>query len=210
MELLRWSCRQPHSFLSPTPHKLHTPPFYRHPLFGLAFGDSVAEFLGMIRPGKCEISFEGKSTLHPYSVRATDVTVSVIAVSPAQVTRLEVSVPVAGLHSGDSGLDETMANALKAAAHPAIIYRLDRLDSSPGAGAGTSRFRARGNLTVAGVSKTIELEAEGSLSGGKLVVRGEKPLLMSEFGIAPPKKLLGLLKADDKVTIHFTAEFDLG
>jgi hypothetical protein len=36
-----------------------------------------------------------------------------------------------------------------------------------------------------------------------LTVKGEVPLLMTDFGIAPPKAMLGMLKTDPKVTVTF-------
>jgi hypothetical protein len=36
-----------------------------------------------------------------------------------------------------------------------------------------------------------------------MTVKGEIQLLMTDFGIAPPKAMLGMLKTDPRVTVKF-------
>ena len=40
-------------------------------------------------------------------------------------------------------------------------------------------------------------------------VTGEVQLLMTDFGIAPPKAMLGMLKTDPKVTVTFETVFGI-
>jgi hypothetical protein len=37
----------------------------------------------------------------------------------------------------------------------------------------------------------------------RLLVRGEKALQMSTFGVHPPEALFGMIKVDDWITFHF-------
>jgi hypothetical protein len=38
---------------------------------------------------------------------------------------------------------------------------------------------------------------------GTLVVKGQLPILMTDYGIKPPTAMLGMLKTDPKVTVSF-------
>jgi hypothetical protein len=62
---------------------------------------------------------------------------------------------------------------------------------------------AFGTLKVAGVEREIVLPMVTSLRNGKLLVMGSVDLLMTDFGIAPPTAMMGVLKTDPKVTIKF-------
>ena len=90
-----------------------------------------------------------------------------------------------------------MHTALKADLHPDIVFTLSRMEKKAG---GALAF---GTLQVAGVEKEVSLPLVTSLRDGKLLVRGSVDLLMTEFGIAPPTAMMGMLKTDPKVTIRF-------
>ena len=85
--------------------------------------------------------------------------------------------------------------------HQDITFRLRRLEpraGSPGA------LRGIGVLQIAGVEREVALDLTTAAQGRRrLTVHGELQLLMTDFGITPPKAMLGMLKTDPKVTITF-------
>jgi polyisoprenoid-binding protein YceI len=61
-----------------------------------------------------------------------------------------------------------------------------------------------GKLTMAGVSRSIDLAATGiMLSNGDLELHVSKKLKMTDYGMIPPKAVLGTIKVGDEVTIEF-------
>jgi hypothetical protein len=58
-------------------------------------------------------------------------------------------------------------------------------------------------LKIAGVEREVAFDLKTQRKEGSLVVRGEVPLLMTDYGITPPKAMLGMLKTDPKVTVTF-------
>jgi polyisoprenoid-binding protein YceI len=58
-------------------------------------------------------------------------------------------------------------------------------------------------LRIAGVEKEIALDITTKRVGTTLAVSGRVDLLMTDYGIAPPKAMMGMLKTDPKVTITF-------
>jgi polyisoprenoid-binding protein YceI len=104
---------------------------------------------------------------------------------------------VSGLKSARAGLDKNLRKALKAEEFPAITFTLSSYK------AGKDEVTATGELFIAGAKKTVELTGALKMEGGRLLVDGEKPLLMSEYGIKPPSLMLGAVKVADRIVVKF-------
>lgn len=164
--------------------------------------------------GASRISIAGTSNIHAYSASTTSLRVRQVQlassvaganfwdeiVKPGALEAFEIAIPAATLASDKEGLDKNMHKALKVKEHPDITFRLLRLEPRAGA---ASAHRGVGVLTVAGVPREVALEITTARTDGGLAVRGQVALLMTDFGIAPPKAMLGMLKTDPKVTITF-------
>ena len=118
-------------------------------------------------------------------------------IQPGAVQSFEVVIPVADLTSDRDNFSADMHAALKADTHPDIVFTLTRMEKKSGGA------RAIGTLDVAGVQREITLNLVTSLRDSKLLVMGTIELLMTDFGIAPPTAMMGVLKTDPKVTIRF-------
>lgn len=118
-------------------------------------------------------------------------------IQPGAVESFEVVVPVAALKSDRDNFTADMHVALKADVYPEIVFTLTRMEKKPGGA------KAFGTLKVAGVEREIVLPLVTTLRSGKLLVLGTVDLLMTDFGIAPPTAMMGVLKTDPKVTIRF-------
>ena len=159
------------------------------------------------------ITIDGNSNLHPYTASTTAVRLTRVqiaadvagpdfwanVVKPGALAAFEINVPVLKLSSPKDGLDKNMHKALKAHEHPEITFRLVRLEPAAAAGA----LRGIGMLRVAGVEKEVALDLMTKAVDGAMSVKGEVHVLMPDFGIAPPKAMLGMLKTDPKVKVTF-------
>jgi polyisoprenoid-binding protein YceI len=121
------------------------------------------------------------------------------AVKPGAVEAFDIAVAAGTLKSGKDGLDKNMYKALKTTQHPDITFRLAKMEA--GTAAGT--LKAVGMLTIAGAEREVTLELTTQTKGDTLVVKGAVPLVMTDFGIAPPKAMLGMIKTNPKVTVTF-------
>jgi polyisoprenoid-binding protein YceI len=168
-----------------------------------------------LAPGS-RLSLEGESTLHAYSSTATKVEATAdfdgtfaagsaearAAVAAGALKGLRVAVPVAGLKSGEGGLDKNMQKALKQDAAPVIRFTLVDYKAEE-AKDGSLLVKAHGRLAIAGVEKDAVVEATCRFGPGGVEVTGAKDVLMSDYGIKPPVMMLGTIKTADKIVVRF-------
>lgn len=155
------------------------------------------------------LKVEGDSTLHKWSTTATKLEADFVladekagladAVAAGKVKSMTLSVPVAGLSSGEKGLDKNMRKAMKEPEFPAVTYSLTSYElAKDGLSAATT-----GQLTIAGVTKPIAMTLSLKPAAGATSVSGAYALKMSDFGIEPPKLMMGAIKVKDPVTVRF-------
>lgn len=167
-----------------------------------------------LRLASGRVSLAGTSNVHDYT--ATTATLRVTRVQfapsvagpelwteilkPGALEAFEVAIPAATLTSDKEGLDKNMHKALKVTEHPDITFRLRRLEPKAN---GSGALQGVGILKVAGVEREVILDLKTARKESGLAVTGRVALLMTDFGITPPKAMLGMLKTDPKVTITF-------
>lgn len=157
------------------------------------------------------VTIAGTSNIHEFAasttkVRVTRAQLGAVAgpefwdnvLKPGAVEAFEIAIPAATLTSPREGLDKNMHKALKVQEFPDITYRLVRLEAGQ-AGA----MKGIGMLRIAGVEREVVLVLKTQRNTSSLSVTGTVDLLMTDYGITPPKAMLGMLKTDPKVTITF-------
>jgi polyisoprenoid-binding protein YceI len=120
------------------------------------------------------------------------------ALKPGGVAVFEVAIPAATLHSTKDGIDGNMHKALDVKAHPDITFTLTTLEPVQ-----TGVVKATGTLQIAGVEREVSFSVKAQPRGMNLMVSGSTDILMTDYGIKPPKALLGMLKTNPKVTVSF-------
>ena len=157
------------------------------------------------------VTIAGTSNIHEYTastnkVRVTRAQLGAVAgpefwenvLKPGAVEAFEIAIPAATLTSPREGLDKNMHKALKVQENPDITFRLLRFEAGQ-AGA----LKGIGMLRIAGVEREVVLNLTTKRNTSSLTVTGKVDLLMTDYGITPPKALMGMLKTDPKVTITF-------
>ncbi|MDZ7692194.1 MAG: YceI family protein [Balneolaceae bacterium] len=122
--------------------------------------------------------------------------------------KVRVTIPVKALECGKRKMNQDLYNALKAKKYPQISYELLEAEllnqSSHPDSVGWMKIKTNGLLTIAGVTNKTSLVVEGQQIGdSRFRVKGIKPLNMHDFDIEPPTALMGLIKASEKLTVHF-------
>ena len=156
-----------------------------------------------------KVSLDGTSNVHDFTASSTEVRLTAVELGGAPtgdvldyvlqaggLKRFEVVIPAATLTSPREGIDKHMHKALKVAQHPDITFALKTLEPAAGA------YRAAGVLTIAGVAKDVVLNLTAERKGSTLAVSGETDLLMTDYGVTPPKAMMGMIKSSPKLTIR--------
>ena len=126
------------------------------------------------------------------------------------ITQVVVAIPVKSLKCGHGKMDDNMYKALKAEQYPEIKYVLDTYEIDK-ARTSAEAFVAltRGQLTVAGQTKTVEIPVSAvRKDGGSMTGEGSVAMKITDFGIKPPTAMLGALKTKDDITISFKVVLD--
>lgn len=190
----------------------------------VAAAAAVAQAAGELRlqTSGATVRIQGTSTLHDWKVEGNRIG-GFIEIAPefladptlSSVTSLreggrpplvQVAIPVQELRSGDPRMDRILLQALKAGAHPEIRYELQRAVLAPGSAPASGPFLldTRGKLTVAGVSRELVMQVTVTrAAGGEVTIEGRAPLKMTDFGIDPPRALLGTIRSGDAVAVSF-------
>ncbi|WPV64139.1 YceI family protein [Chitinophaga sp. LS1] len=155
------------------------------------------------------LKVNGTSTLHDWEMKATSGTCTAdLTFSPAGqltgITALSYTVGAETLKSEHSGMDSNAYKALKTKKNPNITFKI-----TTSTVAADGSIKAQGQLTIAGVTKAVELTAKSTAAaGGKsVVIKGSKVINMTDFQVDPPSFMMGAMKTGNAVTISY--EFTL-
>jgi polyisoprenoid-binding protein YceI len=161
------------------------------------------------------VGFDARSTLHDFTGTSSRVrgSVRVDLSRPGDGISGRIEIDARSLSTSNEGRDEAMFEHLE-------VERFERIAFVPtsfavetvDAAARRVEGRVRGRMSIHGTEREIELAVRGHLDEGRrLVVEGEFPLLLSDFGVEAPNKL-GLISMEDQVRvwIHLRARARLG
>lgn len=155
------------------------------------------------------IEVEGTSSLHDWSMESANVDLTAsFTLENGEIqdlNSLTFTVPVKSLKSGKSKLDKTAYEALKADQHPQVRFYMNDATISD-AGKGTYQVKGTGTLTIAGVSRELNVEANCRQNGENLSCTGTQQLNMTDFNIEPPSFMFGAMQTGEIVDINYNLQ----
>lgn len=176
--------------------------------FFLAFGaaavqPALAQSYALLP--ESEVWVDGTSNKSDWTVYATEIDATASFDEESGVpTTLQITMPSKAVKSNESTImDRLMHEALKVSEHPTITYEL--VDAVPN-GDG-SALTTTGNLTLAGVTKEIEMDVAVEETDNGRRYTGTAPLKMSDFDMKPPVAMFGALRTANDVTVGFDVFF---
>jgi polyisoprenoid-binding protein YceI len=177
-------------------------------------------FLGILPPQKIvkkttsnkiltsNVIIKGTSTLHDWESVAekTEANLSISDLNDTSIETLNVKVEVLSIKSGKKLMDKLTYKALKADKYPMItfIFKEGNVIKED------TKFvyiKLIGDLTIAGVTKNVAVQTKINKTGKNIALEGEYKLKMTDFGIKPPRALLGTIKTGNEITIEFNLKF---
>lgn len=128
--------------------------------------------------------------------------VHAVSLGQKAVGTVDVIVPVSTMDCNNGTMNDHMKSALKAADHPTIEFKLDSYDLVSGASNVSGTLQ--GTLQIGGTTKPVSIAAQATTSDdGVLHLTGEYDVHMKDFDLKPPSLMLGAMKVNEKVQVHF-------
>ena len=119
------------------------------------------------------------------------------------IQSIDVTVPVEELVADRSSMQDKAHKALKKKEHPEITFAAAEVTTSESQG-GSFDVSATGDLTIAGETKPVELNATAARQdNGTYAVEGEHNLKLSTFDVERPSAMFGALKVTDEIEVEF-------
>lgn len=152
-----------------------------------------------------ELKISGGSSLHDWEMTSKDAKGNAVFTIENNLVKgaqsLRVNAEAESLKSGTRGLDNNAYKALKTGQHKQITFVLKELTGT------TPNFTAKGEFTIAGVTKAASFPVKLTQSGSNLIFEGKYDTKLTSFSIDPPTALMGTVKTRDDVTISFKTIF---
>jgi polyisoprenoid-binding protein YceI len=111
-------------------------------------------------------------------------------------------MPVRSIESGKNLMNSKTYEALKAKDHPNITFQFKEMLALS-----ETEIKVLGSLSIAGVTKEIELLANYILNDQEITISGLYPLNMRDFGIDPPTAMMGSIKTGELVDLSYDITF---
>lgn len=157
-----------------------------------------------------EFTISGTSSLHDWTMTTQSAEGEAIINTEDEalksIQNLSVAIKAESLKSGRSGMDNNAYKALKTNKHPDIRFSLKQIKSIEKKD-GHYLVEAEGTLTIAGETKTVNVQAEAHPVVNTLKLTGSTAFKMTDFKIDPPTALLGTVKTGDEITINYNLTF---
>lgn len=155
-----------------------------------------------------EVNIYGSANIKSWSAKVHQLNViSELLVEDGQLTeirKVRVEIDVEAIEGSDGrAMTRDLHETFNKENHPRIVFELKEILELEAVENGY-RIRASGELSMAGHTRTIELEVDGEvLDDEKIEFSGTKTMLMTDWEMSPPTALLGVLRTRDEVEVEF-------
>lgn len=153
------------------------------------------------------ITIAGTSTLHEWTMTSSQpqLVAAIETTAEGNVSQLKslvLTVQSQSLKSAHNGMDKNAYSALKVDKYKAINFIMTSATVQK------NIIQCLGNISIAGVTKQVSVDATCALKSGKssLICSGSKQLKMSDYQVEAPSFMFGTVKTGDEITISFNVE----
>ena len=154
-----------------------------------------------------EMMVIGTSNVHDWEAPAEEFSgsaeIEVADDSLVTISSLNFTVIAKEINSGKGGMDSRIDDALKVKKNPEISYVLSEINEVK-----NGALIASGKLTIAGVTKDVQMEVNYELQeDGSVLFEGTQTINMVDYDVSPPTAMFGTIKAGEKVDVKFNVKF---
>lgn len=160
------------------------------------------------------VKINGTSNVHDWTMEAQNPAAEALFSTmagdngvPKNLISLSFNVNASSLKSEHASMDKRTYKTIKADTYPKIIFRLINAAITP-LKKNLFLVRATGTLTIAGTSKTIAMQVNGSVNEDhSITCSGQQKIKLTDFNIEPPSFMMGAMKVGDDLTIQYGLTF---
>ncbi len=159
---------------------------------GFDFESATGTFAGI------RINEELASIGSTQAVGRTGDVAGTVVIDGTTVTAADVEVDMTTITTNESRRDDKVQQALDTGEFPTATFALtEPIELGPGAASGESvQVIATGDLTIHGVTRSLEIPLEAQLVDGTVVVVGSAEILFSDYGVQVPASPVVLSVSD--------------
>lgn len=154
---------------------------------------------------KSRLWIEGSSNVNKFQCRAARYNTEVQPPTRDTTVQVEVDVAVEGFDCGKRRMNRDLYETLLSERHPFISFEYKNTESMTfSEETDTYNLTVSGALTVAGHTNNISFPLMAEvLDDGNIRAIGQTDLKMTAYNVEPPSALLGLVRVNDELTVHF-------
>jgi polyisoprenoid-binding protein YceI len=143
--------------------------------------------------------------------RTADVT-GTVTIAGTTVTAAELTADLTALRSDESNRDRQLSRqALETSRFPTASFSLTKpieIGAIPADGAVVD-LSATGDLTLHGVTRSVQVPLQARLQGATITIAGSLPITFADWGIQPPQAMI-VLSVEDHGTMELQLELTRG
>ena len=161
-----------------------------------------------INPKSFSMTIMGTTNVHDFKSKVTQAKGEAVVNSNKELQSLLIEIPVRSIKSGEKLMDTKTYETFDVDKNPNITFKLTDVNSLHLDGSQVS-VTLSGNLTMAGVTRKINLKSTGSSDKpGVYEFVGSVALKMTDFKMSPPTAMMGLMKVADAITLKYDVSFE--
>lgn len=182
--------------------RYHTTPLLL--MISIISGTAVAQNIS-IDYENSRLWIKGSSNVSKFQCSAANYTTELEPPNTDTTTKVEVDVAVEGFDCGKSRMNSDLYETLLSGKHPFISFDYESTESMTyDEETDTYTMVVNGTLTVAGHTNRIQFPLTAEIiNDDRIRAIGSTDLKMTEYNVEPPSALLGLVRVNDELTVHF-------
>jgi polyisoprenoid-binding protein YceI len=162
---------------------------------------------GAAREGK--LSFDGKATAGDFVGTTTSVTGEITGGANLGAVVGWIEAPTGSLRTGNDHRDRDMlTKSLEADKYPTLRFDLKSVTAQSGEGDSVA-VTLKGELSIHGVSRSVELPGTVVLSASEARIRTDFPVDVRDYKVGSLSRFLGMFKMDPNIVVHVDVTFAL-
>ena len=177
-------------------------------VFGLNFQNNKSIVIKWVITNGCSLKVDGSTNVNNFSCAITNYSkpdTILVTKTPNQPVLLNgiIKLDIQNFDCHNSFMTADLRKTLKAKEYPKISIRLISINKYPEAG---KQDITRGTVVIelAGVSKKFDVDYKVAPTEGAYInLIGSRKVNFSDFNITPPRKLGGMIKTNNELSVVF-------